>query len=202
MDWADDTAYAVNDLVDSISGGFINIAKLRKWRENNRKSLSEAQQKSLDNIESWIKEERYKSQFGSEIGEFILACSLEKRETFMDDLTNRYKYILKVEKEKFERIEMYKKIAVDLVFHSPQLHQMEFKGDNMIKKMFNVFYENYISKVTGIKLLPDFTNNLIKRETNETDRARLVCDYLAGMTDSYALTNYKRLFDPDYSALF
>jgi dGTPase len=202
MDWADDTAYAVNDLVDSISGGFINIAKLRKWRENNRKSLSEAQQKSLDNIESWIKEERYKSQFGSEIGEFILACSLEKRETFMDDLTNRYKYILKVEKEKFERIEMYKKIAVDLVFHYPQLHQMEFKGDNMIKKMFNVFYENYISKVTGIKLLPDFTNNLIKRETNETDRARLVCDYLAGMTDSYALTNYKRLFDPDYSALF
>ena len=202
MDWADDTAYAVNDLVDSISGGFINIAKLRKWREENEQLLSKAQLSSLDNIEAWIKEEKYKSKFGSEIGEFILACSVKMRETFMDDLTNRYKYVLVVEEEKLERIKMYKKIAVDLVFHSPQLHQMEFKGNTMVKKMFDVFSENYINEITGIKLLPDFTNNLIKKEIDKKERARLVCDYLAGMTDSYALTNYKRLFDPDYNAIF
>ncbi len=33
MDWADDTAYAINDLVDSISGGFITIYKLLKWKK-------------------------------------------------------------------------------------------------------------------------------------------------------------------------
>ena len=201
MDWADDTAYAVNDLVDSISGGFINIAKLQKWRRINEASFSAQKIEALDKIEKWIKEDTYKSKFGSEIGKFILACKVEERKSFMDDLTNRYKYILTVDEKSFQLIEMYKKIAVDLVFRSPQLHQMEFKGNNMLTKMFNVFTENYINKITGIELLPNFTNNLIKHENTENGRARLVCDYLAGMTDAFALTNYKRLFDPDYSSI-
>jgi len=202
MDWADDSAYAVNDLVDSISGGFINISKLQKWRKQNLDLLSEAELEALSKIETWIKEETYKSKFDSEIGKFILACKIEEHKTFMDDLTNRYKYNLVVEDESIQLIKMYKKIAVDLVFRSPQLHQMEFKGCNMIKKMFNVFAENYIEDISGIELLPNFTNNLIIKETDEKVRARLVCDYLAGMTDQFALTNYKRLFDPDYSSIF
>ena len=201
MDWADDSAYAVNDLVDSISGGFINLAKLQKWRKLNSDNLSEAQNESLDKIEKWIIEDKYKSKFGSEIGEFIHACSIEERTTFMDDLTNRYKYVLTIDEEKFKRIEMYKKIAVDLVFRTPQLHQMEFKGNQMIQKMFDAFTENYVDEITGIELLPNFTNNLIKQESDKSERARLVCDYLAGMTDAFALINYKRLFDPDYSSI-
>ena len=201
MDWADDSAYAVNDLVDSISGGFINISKLQKWKSENLENLSELQIETLGEIEKWIRDETYKSKFGSEIGTFIHACKIVERKTFMDDLTNRYKSSLEVEKNSINKIRMYKKIAVDLVFRSPQLHQMEFKGNNMIKKMFEVFSDNYIDEVTGIKLLPNFTNNLIKEEKDKTQRARLVCDYLAGMTDAFALTNYKRLFDPDYSSI-
>ena len=201
MDWADDSAYAVNDLVDSISGGFINISKLQKWKKLNCDNLTEPQTEALNKIEKWITEDKYKAKFGSEIGEFIHACSIEERKTFMDDLTNRYKYVLAIEKEKFERIGMYKKIAVDLVFSAPQLHQMEFKGNQMIQKMFDAFTENYVDEITGIELLPNFTSNLIKQESEKSERARLVCDYLAGMTDPFALTNYKRLFDPDYSSI-
>ncbi len=201
MDWADDSAYAVNDLVDSISGGFINLAKLQKWRKLNSDNLTESQNESLDKIEMWITEDKYKSKFGSEIGEFIHACSIEERATFMDDLTNRYKYVLAIDEEKFKRIAMYKKIAVDLVFRTPQLHQMEFKGNQMIQKMFDAFTKNYVDEITGIELLPNFTNNLIKQESEKGERARLVCDYLAGMTDAFALINYKRLFDPDYSSI-
>ena len=201
MDWADDTAYAVNDLVDSISGGFITIKKLERWKKNNEESLSVDNQKTFEKIIEWIRKENYKSKFGSQIGEFIMACSINERETFMDDLTNRYKYFLSIDGHIIERVKMYKKIAVDLVFHSPQLHQMEFKGNKMLEMMFDVFKDNYIEKISGIKLLPDFTDQLIKNESDETERAQIVCDYISGMTDAFALTNYKRLFDPDYSSI-
>jgi dGTPase len=32
-------------------------------------------------------------------------------------------------------------------------------------------------------------------------RARIICDYLAGMTDAFASRIYKRLFDPDYGSI-
>ena len=201
MDWADDTAYAVNDLVDSISGGFITIKKLESWKANNRSSISSKNIKTLDKVIEWIRKENYKSKFGSQIGEFILACSIEKRDTFMDNFTNRYKYVLKIDDSIIERVSMYKQIAVDLVFHTPQLHQMEFKGNKMLEMMFDVFKENYIEKISGIKLLPNFTDQLINGNSDKTERARIVCDYISGMTDAFALTNYRRLFDPDYSSI-
>ena len=35
-----------------------------------------------------------------------------------------------------------------------------------------------------------------KRSLGETGRARAVADYIAGMTDRYAIVEHERLFDP------
>ncbi len=201
MDWADDTAYAINDLVDSISGGFMTIANLDKWGTENGAKLIGNQKEFLDEIIEWIKTGKFKAKFGTQVGDFIHACTIKERTTFMDDLTNRYKYILVIDQRYREKAKLYKQIAIDLVFHSPQLHQMEFKGDFMIRNIFKVFEENYIEDISKIKLTEDFTHNYLKKENNIDERARLVCDYVAGMTDSFAMRTYKRLFDPDYSSL-
>jgi dGTPase len=71
----------------------------------------------------------------------------------------------------------------------------------MLSNIFRVLEENYITKVRPTKLLPDFTDRLIRIEKDQNLRARLVCDYLAGMTDSFAQRNYRRLFDANYSSL-
>ncbi len=199
MDWADDTAYAINDLVDSISGGFINIAKLAAWqRENN---LNEFQNSVIEEMISWIKKGNYKPKFGAQIGEFVFACGIKERKTFMDNKTNRYKYELTVDKSVFEKAQIYKKISVDLVFRSAQLHQIEFKGNSMIEKVFKLFEDNYISSIKNFKLLPDFNDKLVRSEKNKIARARIVCDYISGATDAYAMRTYRRLFDPEYSVL-
>lgn len=199
MDWADDTAYAINDIQDSIFGGFITIAKLVNYQKNN--SLSENENVYLEELIEWIKESKIKPKLGSQIGDFIKACSIEKRETFMDDKTNRYKYKLVIDERISEKANFYKKIAVDLVFKSTQLHQMESKGDYMLTNFFNVMKENYIEKVTDTKLIPEFSHNIVVNTGDKNLRARLICDNLAGMTDSFAMRSYRRLFDPNYSSL-
>ncbi|MBN1300512.1 MAG: dNTP triphosphohydrolase [Melioribacteraceae bacterium] len=201
MDWADDTAYATNDLVDSISGGFITIIKLERWFSKNEAELSEIQKETYHQIVDWIRTRKFKAQFGSEIGELVESCQINERKTFLDTLTNRYKYELIIENSLIEKVELYKRIAVELVFRSSQLHQMEYKGDMMITSIFKALESNYITEIKDTKLLPDFSDTLIRSEKEMNTRARLVCDYIAGMTDSFAMTNYKRLFDPDYSSI-
>jgi dGTPase len=198
MDWADDTAYAINDIVDSISGGFITVFKLLKWIEENP-NLGEKELEHAKQIIDWIKEGNFSLKFGGLIGKFIASVSIEERETFMDGKTNRYKYRLVIDPEAIEQIELYKRIAVDLVFRSTQIHQMEYKGDMMLERMFRSFEDNYIKNVKPVKLLPAFTDKLLRKEKDEMTRASIVCDYLSGMTDSFAIKTYKRLFDPEFS---
>lgn len=201
MDWADDTAYATNDLVDSIAGGFITIMKLEGWFNRNERELNENQKTCYEDIIKWIRDRNFKSKFGTQIGMLVESTEIVEQSTFLDSDTNRYKYKLKLEPEIIEKVLLYKKIAVDLVFRSSQLHQMEYKGDLMIRRIFNALQKNYIDMVDDMHLLPNFTDRLIRRESDTNVRARLVCDYIAGMTDSFAMTNYKRLFDPDYSSI-
>jgi dGTPase len=39
-----------------------------------------------------------------------------------------------------------------------------------------------------------------RAEQPDQDLHRIVCDYLAGMTDRYAIQEHKRLFDPEERA--
>ena len=52
-----------------------------------------------------------------------------------------------------------------------------------------------------MSLLPaSFEQNMLAA-TNAEQRVRLICDYIAGMTDGFAIRTYKRLFDPDFGSL-
>ena len=201
MDWADDTAYAINDLVDSISGGFITLFKLYKWKEKNEDKLSDLQLHFLKEIIDWMKIGNYKPKFGSQIGDFINSCRIKESDNKLSKKTNRYKFDLEIDEEYLEKVKLYKTISSDIVFKSSQLHQIEYKGDKMLSSIFRVFEENYITDLKKIKLLPDFSDKIIRNESDSYKRARLICDQLAGMTDSFAMRNYKRLFDADYSSL-
>lgn len=199
MDWADDTAYSLNDLADSINAGFINVEKLERWAAS--KSLTGESARHVDELIASIREKRVEGRLGWKIGTFIASCELTEESNFLSGTSNRYRYGLKVDPRVREEAELYKAIALDLVFLSQEMHQLEFKSGKLLSDLFRVLEDRYIKGKGRLHLLPEAEEAAIASADTAERRARVVCDVVAAMTDGFATRTYKRLFDADFGSI-
>jgi dGTPase len=200
MDWSDDVAYSLNDVVDGIHSGFITKEKIERWTGSQQ--ISTELQSTLEKLFDAMKEGYAERFISAKIGKYIGACSIAETSNGMSGITNRYKYQLQIDDAVKKESKMFKRLSLDLVFHSPQLNQVEKKGDFMLRRIFESFKENYINKEKfEMHLLPASYEQSILVSPDAAQRVRLICDYIAGMTDGFAIRTYKRLFDPDFGSL-
>lgn len=88
----------------------------------------------------------------------------------------------------FVVVEVLKNITYEAVIRAPALQVVEFRGKDIVKKIFEA-----ISEKNGDRLMPpDF--RAIYKNGDELNRRRTICDFIAGMTDRYAIEFYSRLF--------
>ena len=198
MDWADDTAYCLNDLVDSMNAGFLRIERVKRWAEH--QNLQGDQARYADTILSAIREGKAEARFSKKIGSFIRCCSLIERSTPASSITNRYRFGLFVDPAVRIEADFYKRLSQELVFDHSQLHQLERKGRVILEGIFEAFSESYLSD-NGFRLMPEGFDRIIRSKQDRRARARILCDYIAGMTDGFAIRTYKRLYDPDFGSL-
>ena len=74
-----------------------------------------------------------------------------------------------------------------------------YKVQRMTRKARRVIQELFSAFMSDIQLMPPEHEELAtKAETaqGEAGRARAVADYIAGMTDRYAILEHERLYDP------
>lgn len=203
MDWADDTAYSLNDLADSVRAGFLRIERIEGWAEKNGVPVGEGT--PLGELVIAIRKRRVDPFVGKRIGRYIQAASLESDVNFLSGTTNRYRFRLKVKDEVKAESKLFKKMAFELVFLSPQLKQLEHKGNHLLHALWDVLLRRYVTgdSIDGqdFQLLPEDAAAEIAQADSEEKKARLVCDFLAGMTDGYAARMYKRLFTPDFGSI-
>jgi len=80
----------------------------------------------------------------------------------------------------------------DQVYRHQRVLRMTTKARRVLKELFAAFLEE-------IRLMPEEYRDSAQ-QAQERDgmagRARIVADYIAGMTDRYAIVEYSRLFDP------
>jgi dGTPase len=203
MDWADDTAYSLNDLSDGVRAGFLDIQRIEVWAE--RHELPSGEGTPLGDLMSAIRRRRVDPFVGNRIGRYIRATRIEEYENFLSDLTYRHRYTLVVDEDARVESALFKRLAFEIVFLAPQLKQLEHKGSRMLRRMWDVLAERYLGsgRIDGqdFQLLPADAADEIAAAADDTVRARLVCDFLAGMTDGYAARTYKRLFSPDFGSI-
>jgi dGTPase len=132
----------------------------------------------------------------------VHGCTLAPRSGFLSDRTNRHAFDLVIDPAVKAESKLYKRIALDLIFRSPQLQQIEFKGGHILEKLFRALCEHCANADgSGLRILPVQVQELIKQETTTAGRHRRLCDYTAGLTDSLAVRTYKRLYDPDFGSI-
>ncbi|MGH1363180.1 MAG: dGTP triphosphohydrolase [Calditrichia bacterium] len=200
MDWADDTAYSLNDMIDGARARFLTAQSLEDW--GSHQSLTSAESKLLKRAITVIKDGDYERYFSRKIGDFIAACKLVERENFMSDLTNRYHYELAIQNEAAREAALYKRIASDIVFDSPQLQQLRYKWNMVLERLFTAFMETYVDGPDARgQLLPNVIHRRVISLPNKRKKMRAICDHISGMTDDFAIRTYKRLFDPDFGSL-
>lgn len=199
MDWADDTAYSLNDIVDGIHARYINVGSITEWAA--KQALDAQQTEWIDKLCDKIRKNSYEPYFGSRIGSFVNACSLVSRSGFLSDRTNRHAFDLAIAPEAKAESKLYKSIALDLIFRSPQLQQIEFKGGYILERVFKALRENCGDEGSKLQVLPNQVQELLKTATTPSERQRRLCDYTAGLTDALAMRTYKRLYDPDFGSI-
>ncbi|MBL9219311.1 MAG: dNTP triphosphohydrolase [Opitutaceae bacterium] len=199
MDWADDAAYSLNDIVDGVRAGFLTVERVEHWADG--ETIGAAEQRHLDTLIDAIKRDKLENTFSRKIGAFIQACRLRARDNFMAEQTNRYKYELLIEPAARNEADFFKKMANDIIFESPQLEQLEYKARTLLHALYNAIWENYAERNERvIRILPASVSRLIEVERTQDGKARRICDFLAGQTDGMVVKTYRRLFDPEFGS--
>ncbi len=100
---------------------------------------------------------------------------------------------LRFSSEVFDALSALLDFLTTHVHHHPILLQENIKLERMIKELYHVYYDQLVSGEDSPicryvhKMLPTYQKN---------DPALIVSDYISGMTDSYVLSEYQRLFLP------
>ena len=83
------------------------------------------------------------------------------------------------------------------VISSISVRRLEFKGQKIITELFDAFATD------PKRLLPsEHVNRWNDAKGNTNNEHRVICDYIAGMTDEYAVKRYEQLFAPREGSVF
>ncbi|MDG9667091.1 dNTP triphosphohydrolase [Hahella sp. CR1] len=95
---------------------------------------------------------------------------------------------VRLNREKLISVELLKRLNFMLTIKSSRLTVTEYKGKEYVKQIFNSIIES------DGNLLPEHWKLEYNLAKNSSQKNRVVCDYVAGMTDRHAAEFHGRLF--------
>jgi dGTPase len=181
---ADEIAYTSHDIDDGLRSKLFSFKEISKL-------------KLIEDAVKKIEKSNYDTQeiFNSRVVSQLISLMID------DLLNNTEKNILKLKIKTLQDVMKAQKIAdfstkmnekikearnflLKRMYYHPKQVRKAKKGQMIIQKLFDIFYKNP-------ELLPEKFQKIIKeREPLEI----VVKDYIAGMTDSYAMNEYNRFF--------
>lgn len=226
MDLADDIAYSTYDLEDTFKAGFLNPLDLLSLPPEVLDKVAESVSKQVKGFTANNVLEELVGIFGSLQSEAQtgLASAVEFYQSARETATSGYlrteltaelvgEFVEGVEFEynskcpplsrawlrqpTLRRVETLKHLTYEATILSSRLKVAEYRGSEIVETIFDA-----LSSKGGDALLPDDFRTCFRRSSGAEARTRVVCDFIAGMTDAYAIEFYARLRSENARTIF
>lgn len=187
--FADEIAYNNHDVDDGLKSGMIDLSSLKDlklWETHFQKT-----KKKYPAVSQRI-------QISQTVRTLI--------NTVVTDLVNQTMgNIKKLNIKSIEDVRQKGKNCVDLSPEIKKLHQelkqylmanlyKHYRVVRMAEKAERIMIELFKAYVKNPRVIPP--SFLRRYDSDKSPNERIVCDYISGMTDRFALDEYKKLFDP------
>jgi len=187
INYADEIAYNNHDIDDGLKSGYITfeqLAGIQLWRETHET----IRQKFPDADPERLKYQTISSLIGlfiddltAETARLISANGIKS----IEDLRRINRLVVGFSSGLAMKNRELKQFLLENLYHHYKVERMRVKAERYLSNLFQTY-------LTHPTLLP--AKYVKKMEI--FGRERVICDYVAGMTDRFALDEYKRLFEP------
>lgn len=185
-DCADGIAYNAHDLDDGITSNLLDIDKLREvalWRENEK--LLDEKYSNLDfKLKKYQIVRRIINDLITDFREHTIQNLTRLNMRSPDDIRSAPQRVAGFGPEMDEKNKELKKFLFKNMYTHRRVMRMEFKAELYLTEIFKAY-----------KKLPVLLPESSEKQTESLERK--ICDYVSGMTDRYAISEYKNLFTPN-----
>ncbi|WP_455220338.1 deoxyguanosinetriphosphate triphosphohydrolase [Kaarinaea lacus] len=191
---ADEIAYNNHDVDDGLRAGLLSIEQMQEVELFNQQYEEVVQQYPNINERRTI-HEIIRRMINCQITDLLAATSKNIQSInpkSIDDIKQLSTPVATYSNTMREKTQQLKKMLRLNLYQHYRVHRMSNKAQLVIKSLFRAFMDD-------IRLLPTdaYKNTLNAYNASGTQgRAISIADYIAGMTDRYAIREYERIFDP------
>ncbi len=183
---ADEIAYTAHDLDDGLRSGLLKPVQLEgiAWWERLKESLG------WDGcaFDDMIRYRLTRRLIGLLVTDLIEATSQQLEQcgcASVEDVRQRSQKIVGLSPVIAAITRELKRFLYENLYRHPHVMRMQLKAERVITALF----EAYLSEPAQLPYE-------VQAKLRERPLERVICDYIAGMTDRYALQEYAKLFDP------
>jgi dGTPase len=187
INYADEIAYNNHDIDDGLKSGYISLEQLsdiRLWRE----VYTEVKGRYPDADPERLKHQTISCLIGifiDDITSETYRLLADNSIASLDDLKRVNKIVVGFSPEIAVKNRELKQFLLQNLYHHYKVERMRVKAERYISDLFRT-YTKY----------PTLLPSKYQKKMVLFGRERVICDYIAGMTDRFALDEYKRLFEP------
>jgi dGTPase len=188
---ADEIAYNNHDIDDGLRANLLNVDLLResKFVESHYREV----------VKKWkdLNERQIRHEIVRRMIDYIVSDLIETSKDLIDkykpanadSIRECSKSLIKMSQTTEKEHNNLKKILRKNLYQHEQVNLMSQRATETVKYLFNIYMEKpiFLTDELHMKITKD------SRIKDEQRKARIIADYIAGMTDRFALSEYKRI---------